>query len=268
MQGFPPSSIPSDPSSASSSSPLASSSSPHPSRTSAARIALSSILLTPSTLLEDVAIILWALILSLLPNFPPWDVKVRAFWAHVMRFQVRVLEWIFRHFDQVCAHLKRRYTLYKCRDPDERDRLKIVIKHEAEVLSVPYRRLFVFAVLFFLLRFLTLKLLGPPDECALCREMLREFPLGSTVGRAICLPDSEKPSPSCLFDPHINIITDPTLEVSQASPYCPKTLVQRKCAESITLSDATQGPFTYEGLQACHLQMLLSVHAGRWPCGA
>lgn len=254
MQGFSPLAPPTQPP-------------PPPARASAARVALSSILLTPSTLIEDVAIIVWSLWTALFPNFPPWDLKVRAFWAHVMRFQVRLLEWCFHHFDHVCAHLKRRYTCYKTRDPDERDRLKVAIKHEQEILLVPYRRLFVVLTLFLLLRSLVLHLLGPPDECAKCREMLREFPLGSTVGRAICLPDSEKPSPSCLFDPHINIITDPTLEVSQASPYCPKTLVQRKCAESITLSDATQGPFTYLGLQACHLQMLLSVHAGRWPCG-
>lgn len=238
-----------------------------PPRAHPAKLAITSILMTPSALLEDVCVILWSLLKFVFPGFPAWDVRVQGWWSHVVRAQSKLIEWLWRHLAQLQAHARNRWIYFQSRDADERDRLRVTIRHEFEVVSRPYRRLIVIAVAIWVLWFLFGLVFGTPDDCTRCREMLKDYPLGSTVGKAICLPETEKPSPACFIDPHINFMTEPTLAVSQTSPYCPGTRVQRKCAESITISDDSKGPFSYENIQACHLQMLLAVKDGSWPCG-
>lgn len=241
---------------------------PHP-----ARIAAVELLMTPSRVLEDLSILLWSLLRTLLPSIPPWDTRVRTLWSHLMLLQGTLITTLVAHVEGLIELARTALKHYRSADVDERVTLAARLRRDGPRLAHPYKRLLLGWLAWAAFWWLWAWVIVGDSQCTRCTKMMTRFPLGSTVGDVICAPSPEGVSKGggegegavCLERPSIRLLPDAVVTVEHVSPYC-EMRVHKRRAETVDVADSSGRLYHFKGAVAYQVQMLLEIQAGKWPC--
>lgn len=238
---------------------------------SPARDALAELLAAPSYVLERLGILALCALRCVWPQAQALGLRRR--WGAALAYQACAIAQLLRHLTFLAEHARQTVAHLRSRDPDESDRLRARLALERKVLMRPYRNIAIAYVTYWFIAYLLRSIVGGGGGaawCDECRSMLRRYPLGSTAGDVLCFSHPpatalDPPVATCLTRPAIHFMSEPAITVEQTSPYC-DTRLQRRRAETIVLRDVGGANYPFDGLPSYHVQMLLEVMRGEWPC--